>query len=101
MRLSLFALLAGGLLNAQNVELGKKQYESRCAVCHGGDGMGGELGLDPRRFRTEAPLAPPLSLRPLLLRWHSLETVSFRMSHLVTIPTPLHCGTPTRLVAIS
>ena len=44
MRLAWVAVLAWGLLDGQTVELGKKQFESRCAVCHGGDGMGGELG---------------------------------------------------------
>jgi alcohol dehydrogenase (cytochrome c) len=29
---------------AQNVDPGRKEFESRCARCHGGDGNGGEMG---------------------------------------------------------
>jgi alcohol dehydrogenase (cytochrome c) len=29
---------------AQTADAGRRQFESRCATCHGGDGMGGELG---------------------------------------------------------
>src|SRR6187455_1791854 len=29
---------------AQNVDAGRKAFESRCARCHGGDGNGGEMG---------------------------------------------------------
>ena len=30
---------------AQDVDAGRKAFESRCARCHGGDGNGGEMGL--------------------------------------------------------
>ena len=31
-------------LTGQNVDPGRKAFESRCARCHGGDGNGGEMG---------------------------------------------------------
>jgi len=41
-------ILAFGLgalpLTAQDTAVGKKQFDSRCAPCHGADGMGGEMG---------------------------------------------------------
>lgn len=56
------ALLATGLLRAQDVETGKKQFAARCAGCHGVDGGGGEYGpniVDMRRFgqRSERDVA--------------------------------------------
>jgi alcohol dehydrogenase (cytochrome c) len=38
---------------AQTPDSGRRQFENRCAVCHGGDGMGGELG-PPILFRVAA-----------------------------------------------
>src|SRR5215218_7761634 len=41
----IFSLLfVTGVVTAQDVAAGRKQFESRCAGCHGGDGTGGELG---------------------------------------------------------
>jgi alcohol dehydrogenase (cytochrome c) len=40
-------VIAAGLAAAspaQDVETGRKSFESRCARCHGGDGNGGEMG---------------------------------------------------------
>jgi alcohol dehydrogenase (cytochrome c) len=45
--LVLSAALSGGAASgatAQDVEAGKKQFETRCAGCHGIDGTGGEIG---------------------------------------------------------
>jgi len=42
-----------GLVGAQDVESGRKQFAERCAGCHGVDGGGGEYGpniIDMRRF---------------------------------------------------
>src|SRR5579864_2037683 len=39
----LYAPMIGSAL-AQSTESGRQQFENRCSVCHGGDGMGGELG---------------------------------------------------------
>ncbi len=39
---------------AQNVEPGRKTFETRCAVCHGADGNGGDIG---------PPIAPRLALK--------------------------------------
>lgn len=36
--------LAALSLTAQDMAVGKKQFNSRCAPCHGGDGTGGEMG---------------------------------------------------------
>src|SRR5689334_19171347 len=33
-----------GLVARQDVEAGRKVFESRCARCHGADGNGGEMG---------------------------------------------------------
>lgn len=41
--LFLTALLPGALL-AQTTDPGRAQFEGHCAVCHGRDGHGGELG---------------------------------------------------------
>jgi alcohol dehydrogenase (cytochrome c) len=38
------ALFLTGVALAQNPELGRRHFDSRCAVCHGGDGAGGEHG---------------------------------------------------------
>src|ERR1700681_1289783 len=36
--------IAAGVMNAQNPDAGRAEFENRCAKCHGGDGNGGELG---------------------------------------------------------
>ncbi len=42
---SSFLLVAGCLVQAQDViPAGRKIFESRCSVCHGADGNGGEMG---------------------------------------------------------
>src|SRR5271169_6301170 len=38
------AFLVASLLLAQDPDSGRRQFENRCAGCHGGDGNGGELG---------------------------------------------------------
>ena len=38
------ALFSMGAALAQNPQLGRANYESRCVACHGGDGAGGEHG---------------------------------------------------------
>ncbi|HVO97496.1 MAG TPA: PQQ-binding-like beta-propeller repeat protein [Bryobacteraceae bacterium] len=38
------ALILAGIAPAQAPDAGRKQYESHCAACHGGDGDGGEMG---------------------------------------------------------
>ncbi len=40
----LIALLLATIGIAQDAETGRKQFESRCASCHGADGAGGEHG---------------------------------------------------------
>ncbi len=40
----LLGLLAGALPVAAQPEAGRRAFESRCGVCHGGDGNGGEMG---------------------------------------------------------
>ncbi len=40
----LFAILAAGSAAAQNLDAGRRQFESRCARCHGADATGGESG---------------------------------------------------------
>jgi alcohol dehydrogenase (cytochrome c) len=40
----LVALIVTTVAFAQTPDAGKKQFESHCASCHGGDGKGGELG---------------------------------------------------------
>ncbi len=42
MRLILLAAMIGCAARAQEFEAGRKQFESRCAGCHGADGGGGE-----------------------------------------------------------
>jgi alcohol dehydrogenase (cytochrome c) len=37
-------LAAGCLASAQTTDAGRRQFDNRCSVCHGGDGTGGELG---------------------------------------------------------
>jgi alcohol dehydrogenase (cytochrome c) len=38
------AFFTASLLLAQDPQSGRRQFENRCAGCHGGDGNGGELG---------------------------------------------------------
>src|SRR5258708_39902538 len=42
----MFALFAAWAASAQSVdnERGHRQFDNTCAVCHGGNGMGGEFG---------------------------------------------------------
>src|SRR2546425_3340017 len=40
----LCALLGAGIALAQAPEPGRRQFETLCASCHGGDGNGGERG---------------------------------------------------------
>ena len=50
--------LVAGIAAAQ-IETGRRQFEARCAQCHGADGAGGERGPDitkPKRIRNEAEL---------------------------------------------
>jgi len=61
---SLFiALCAAGVCYSQNIDndAGQRQFANTCSTCHGGDGMGGELGpaiagrlrhLDDQRLTT-------------------------------------------------
>src|SRR5258706_3348113 len=50
MRFAALAVLVAGFLagaegaSAQSLESGRKTFEQRCALCHGGDGEGGEKG---------------------------------------------------------
>src|SRR5579885_2443365 len=51
------ALLCAAVAPAQEADAGKKQFEARCAACHGADGGGGERGpniVDPRRPRARS-----------------------------------------------
>ena len=48
--LGLLAMVPVTAIVGQDVEAGRKVFESRCARCHGGDGNGGEMG-------------PPITLR--------------------------------------
>jgi len=41
---SIDLLLMGSEVYAQDLDPGRKAFESRCARCHGGDGKGGEMG---------------------------------------------------------
>src|SRR5260370_12398212 len=40
----LAAILLTGMAFARTPEAGRRQFDSRCASCHGGDGAGGEHG---------------------------------------------------------
>src|SRR5260221_8373507 len=40
----LAAILLTGIAFAQTPDDGRRQFDSRCASCHGGDGAGGEHG---------------------------------------------------------
>ncbi len=54
------ALLLTTIVFAQAPEAGRKQFESHCAACHGGDGNGGELGpgiVDRAANRSDRELA--------------------------------------------
>ena len=51
-------------LDAQDIAPGRKTFESRCSVCHGADGNGGELG--PAITRKLAGLSDP-QLRTTIL----------------------------------
>jgi alcohol dehydrogenase (cytochrome c) len=44
LRLSFCLLTTFGVLFAQGLDAGRRQYEIRCARCHGGDANGGESG---------------------------------------------------------
>src|SRR2546426_688973 len=53
-----FVALLASVASGQNVETGKKQFEARCAGCHGADGAGGERGpgivdIRPGRRRSQ------------------------------------------------
>jgi alcohol dehydrogenase (cytochrome c) len=41
---SIGLLLTGSEVRGQDLDPGRKAFESRCARCHGGDGKGGEMG---------------------------------------------------------
>jgi alcohol dehydrogenase (cytochrome c) len=57
--------LAVAPIPAQDVEAGRKQFEARCAACHGADGGGGERG--PAIIGVRRPRAPtPDALRDLI-----------------------------------
>src|SRR5258706_2096550 len=63
MKLFLVLLLTGAAL-AQNPEAGRRHFDSRCAVCHGGDGAGGEHGpgiVFRLASRSDAQLATVIS----------------------------------------
>ncbi len=54
------SLLPLSVLSAQNPDAGRREFETRCAGCHGGDGNGGELApaIAPRLpARTDEDLA--------------------------------------------
>jgi alcohol dehydrogenase (cytochrome c) len=60
MRVFLIGLAAVSIASAQTNHPGKPEFESRCAVCHGGDGNGGEFaaGIVTRiANRTDADIA--------------------------------------------
>ncbi len=44
LRLSLLSAFALSIVHAQSLDAGRRQFESRCARCHGGDATGGESG---------------------------------------------------------
>ncbi len=46
--LGLACVLMCGICFAQDVDAGRRSFESRCAICHGGDAAGGEHGPDIR-----------------------------------------------------
>lgn len=55
----LAALVVTTIAFAQSPDAGRKQFESHCASCHGGDGNGGELGpgiVERAADRTDAEL---------------------------------------------
>jgi len=92
--LALSCLLAAGGLFAQTPDAGRTQFEGHCAVCHGKDGNGGELGpaiLTRIGNYTETELAaliraglpnsgmprnnlPETEMRPLVAFLESLKT---------------------------
>src|SRR4051812_25741163 len=43
-RLLLSTILSAGIVFAQSPQAGRTQFEGHCAVCHGKDAKGGELG---------------------------------------------------------
>jgi cytochrome c oxidase cbb3-type subunit III len=59
----LFAVLAAHVASAQEIDAGKKQFQSRCAGCHGVDGGGGEYGpniVDLRRWERSEKSLPDI-----------------------------------------
>src|SRR5579863_2823113 len=60
MRILCLSLLLACVASAQNTDAGKRQFETRCARCHGADATGGESGpgiVTQIAVRTEADLA--------------------------------------------
>jgi alcohol dehydrogenase (cytochrome c) len=60
MRILSLSLLLVCVASAQNTDAGKRQFETRCARCHGADATGGESGpgiVTQIAARTEADLA--------------------------------------------
>jgi alcohol dehydrogenase (cytochrome c) len=60
MRILCLSLLLASIASAQNTDAGKRQFETRCARCHGADATGGESGpgiVTQIAARTEADLA--------------------------------------------
>lgn len=58
--LSLLFIAALGIANAQSPDAGRRQFETRCARCHGADATGGESGpgiVEQIASRSEAELA--------------------------------------------
>jgi len=78
-------LLAGSILMAQTPASGKRVFESRCAMCHGDDGNGGEFApgiLTRIPARTDADLTtvirdglPNRGMPPVKLDDQSLATL--------------------------
>src|SRR5438874_12220927 len=57
MKLIVFTMLLAAGANPQGIEADRKQFEARCAGCHGVDGAGGERGpgiVDARRDRARS-----------------------------------------------
>ncbi len=100
---ALVALLAAGTVSAQNVESGARQYESRCSVCHGGDGMGGELGpgiIGRMASRTDAELMttvreglPTRGMPAFVLKKEEMDDL---VGFLRTLRRPRRAGPPVR-----
>ena len=90
--------------NAQTLQRGKKEYQTRCAGCHGDDGTGGGrgpgiVGIDSR-FKTQEAIRgvirgglPDRGMPAFALSDDELDSIA---AYVVTLKTPAAEATPAR-----